>query len=80
MHPQVAEFFQIHLAWLTGVIVEGVAAGALRTNISPNQVAMLLLSTLEGGSFVGWAIARKEPVLAAFETALQNLEAPSPSP
>ena len=75
VRPQVIEFFQIHLDWLTGVIVDGVASGALRAGLSPNQTAMLLLSTLEGGSFVGWALQEKTPVLAAFESALSTIEA-----
>jgi len=78
MRPQVQDFFQIHLDWLAGVLEEGRAAGALRAGVSPDQVAMLLLSTLEGGTFVGWALAQKAPVLAAFETALHNIETPGP--
>src|SRR5215813_5264337 len=74
MRPQVQEFFRIHLDWLDGVLADGVAAGALRPDLSRDQVALLLLSTLEGGTFVGWALAQKAPVLAAFEAALQNIE------
>ena len=76
MHPTVQQFFQIHLDWLVGVLEEGRAAGALSHNLSPDQVALLLLSTLEGGTFVGWALAEKAPVLAAFEAALQTIEIP----
>jgi len=76
MRPQVRDFFQIHLDWLGGVLEEGRAAGALRPTVSPDQVALLLLSTLEGGTFVGWALAQKAPILAAFETALYNIESP----
>ena len=52
-------------------------AGALRTGVSPKPVALLLLSTLEGGTFVGWALAEKAVVLAAFEAALQSIEPPA---
>ena len=78
MRPTVQDFFQIHLDWLGGVLDEGLAAGALRPSVSPAQVALLLLSTLEGGTFVGWALAQKAPVLAAFEAALHNIEIPRP--
>jgi TetR/AcrR family transcriptional repressor of nem operon len=78
MRPQVFDFFQIHLDWLGGVLDEGLAAGALRQTVPPAQVALLLLSTLEGGTFVGWALAQKAPVLAAFEAALHNIEIPVP--
>jgi len=74
MHAQINEFFQIHLDWLAGVLEEGLATGALRAGVATDQVALLLLSTLEGGTFVGWAMNRKAPVLAAFEAALRNLE------
>jgi len=74
MRPTVENFFQIHLDWLGGVLEEGVAAGALRAGVPIAQVALLLLSTLEGGTFVGWALAQKAPVLAAFEAALHNIE------
>jgi TetR/AcrR family transcriptional repressor of nem operon len=75
LRPQVEDFFQIHLDWLAGVLVEGRAAGALKPDVSPEQAALLLLSTLEGGTFVGWALQKKTPVLAAFEATLGNLEA-----
>lgn len=74
LHPQVAGFFQLQIDWLADVIREGVRDGALRDDVSPEPAAMLLLSTLEGGSFVGWALQRTAPVLAAFETALIEME------
>lgn len=77
MHPTVQDFFQIHLDWLGGVLEEGLAAGALRPTVAPDQVALLLLSTLEGGTFVGWALSQKAAILAAFEAALHNLETPA---
>ena len=79
MRPQVQDFFQIHLDWLGGVLEEGLAAGALRPGVAPEQAALLLLSTLEGGTFVGWALAQKAPVLAAFEAALHSIESPGPA-
>jgi hypothetical protein len=42
-------------------------------------VALLLLSTLEGGTFVGWAMERKALVLGAFEAALDEIEASTPA-
>ncbi|MEJ0068169.1 MAG: TetR/AcrR family transcriptional regulator [Pseudomonadota bacterium] len=46
--------------------------------LAPDQAALLLLSTLEGGCFVGWALQQKAMVLAAFEATLRNLETSSP--
>ena len=74
MHPRIHEFFRLHLEWLTGVIEEGLATGSLRAGISPDRAALLLLSTLEGGTFVGWALQQKATVLAAFEAAMHDLE------
>jgi TetR/AcrR family transcriptional repressor of nem operon len=79
MRPTVTDFFELHLEWLVGVLEEGAAAGALRPSIVPKQAAMLLLSTLEGGTFVGWALQKKAPVLAAFEAALGTVEAADPA-
>src|SRR6185436_5815698 len=50
MRPRVHAFFQIHLDWLTGVLKDGLADGSIGTAIPPEQMAVLLLSTLEGGS------------------------------
>jgi TetR/AcrR family transcriptional regulator, transcriptional repressor for nem operon len=77
MRPTVEDFFRIHLDWLHGVLADGQGEGALRPGLSPEQQALLLLSTLEGGTFVGWALAQKAPVLAAFETALAAIEIPT---
>jgi hypothetical protein len=60
------------------VLEEGLAAGALCASISSKQLALLLLSTLEGGTFVGWALAQKAVVLSAFESVLHNIETQGP--
>jgi TetR/AcrR family transcriptional repressor of nem operon len=73
LHGEVSEFFQIHLDWLAIVIADGVKRGELRPGAGADA-GMLLLSTLEGGSFVAWALQKNAPVLAAFETALRELE------
>lgn len=74
MQPRIHQFFQLHLTWLHGILGEGMADGSLRGGLDIRKTALLLLSTLEGGSFVGWALSDKTPVLAAFEAALSNLE------
>ena len=79
MGPLVQEFFQLQLDWLAGVVARGQAAGALLPGVQPAQAAMVLLSTVEGGSFIGWAFERKAMVLASFETALRGLLATAPA-
>ncbi len=73
MHGRVHEFFRLHLEWLVGVIEEGRIAGGLRPDTAPDQVALLMLSTLEGGTFVGWAMTERTMALNAFETVLATL-------
>jgi len=72
MHPQIEAFFQIHLTWLAEMLAEARETGALRSHLADDHIALLMLSTLEGGSFVGWALDRKIVVLSAFEAVLQS--------
>lgn len=74
MHQTVHDFFQIHVDWLVGVLNDGAAAGTLRFVLPVRQAALLLLNTLEGGSFVGWALSQNSVLLEGFEAALQSLE------
>ncbi|MCI4679117.1 TetR/AcrR family transcriptional regulator [Rhodoblastus acidophilus] len=74
MGQSIKYFFQIHLDWLTEVLEEGAADHALRENISPAQTALLLLSSLEGGSLVGWALERNASVMEAFEEVMRTIE------
>ena len=78
MHGPIQAFFQLHLDWLGGVLDDGRAAGELATRAAPGHLALLLLSTLEGGTFVGWAMERKAMVLAAFESVLAGIETQQP--
>ena len=49
----------------------------MRPTVVPATTAILLLSTLEGGTFVGWALQQQPMVLAAFEAALAEIETPT---
>ncbi|HEV2674418.1 MAG TPA: TetR/AcrR family transcriptional regulator [Aliidongia sp.] len=73
LRATVCAFFDLHLNWLADVVREGVAAGELTDAIGIDRVALLLLSTLEGGSFVGWALQKTDPVLSAFHDVLATL-------
>jgi TetR/AcrR family transcriptional repressor of nem operon len=53
--------------------------GALSAERSALPASMQPQVTLEGGSFVGWALQAKAPVLAAFETALKSIEITDPA-
>ncbi len=70
MLPKVEYIFQVHIDWLNDLLAQAVTDGHLRADLPVADTTLLILSTLEGGSFVGWALARKAPVLSAFRTVL----------
>lgn len=49
-------FFDVQLTWLTKILDKGVADGQIPPGRGTRQKAFLLLSVLEGSSFVNWAI------------------------
>lgn len=75
LQADVTGFFRLHLHWLLDIVREGIETRHLRSDIDPLRAASLLLSTLEGGSLVGWALQDTGCVLSAFQDALQTLVA-----
>lgn len=73
VQPRINGFFQLHLDWLHRLIEDGMADGSLRPSLNVRATSLLLLSTLEGGSFVGWALTDITTVLAAFDAALATI-------
>lgn len=59
MQHRVRYFFELHLNWLHAVLKDGMEAGELRRDIDINQASWLVLSTMEGASFVTWATETK---------------------
>jgi TetR/AcrR family transcriptional repressor of nem operon len=57
IQERVRRFFKLHLDWLEGVVRAGIAGEELRADLDAGNAAMLVLSTLEGASFVAWAIS-----------------------
>lgn len=49
------KFFNLQLSWLTKILDEGVANVEIPRGRSTRQKAFLLLSVLEGASFINWA-------------------------
>ncbi|MDJ0389034.1 TetR/AcrR family transcriptional regulator [Roseomonas sp. E05] len=74
LREAVRDFFQMHLRWLTRIVAAGQEAGELAHPAPAAQVALTLLSLLEGGSLVGWALQERAPVLHGFESALHDME------
>ncbi|MBB2750945.1 UNVERIFIED_ORG: TetR/AcrR family transcriptional repressor of nem operon [Rhizobium aethiopicum] len=53
-------FFDIQLNWLTTILETGVANGEMPRGRGTRQKAFLLLSVLEGASFINWATREDE--------------------
>lgn len=70
------EFFQMQLGWLTRILREAIAAGELETDQPPERLAMLLLSTLEGGCLIAWAMEGTAQVLSGFDDVVGQLLGP----
>jgi TetR/AcrR family transcriptional repressor of nem operon len=69
------DFFEIHLNWLQENIVKGQEAGELKADLDCVKVARLILNTLEGGSFVSWALNDNYEQFSGFEFILDGLRA-----
>ncbi|WP_288142257.1 TetR/AcrR family transcriptional regulator [Mesorhizobium sp.] len=48
-------FFDIQLKWLSGIIEQGIGRGEIPLGCGARQKAFMLLSLLEGSSFIDWA-------------------------
>lgn len=49
-------FFDMQLKWLTAVLEQGIGRGEIPGGSGARQKAFILLSVLEGSSFINWAI------------------------
>jgi TetR/AcrR family transcriptional repressor of nem operon len=74
IQERVERFFRLHLDWLEEVIRAGVTAKELRADVNANITAMLTLSTLEGASFVAWAIDEASQIAPAIGQLIATLE------
>ncbi len=67
------DFFEIHLNWLQANIALGQAAGELKAELDGMRVARFILNTLEGGSFVSWALSDNYEQSSGFDFILDGL-------
>jgi TetR/AcrR family transcriptional repressor of nem operon len=79
IQERVHRFFRLHLDWVEAVIRAGVTAKELRADVDPGTTAMLILSTLEGASFVAWAIDDASLIAPAVAQLIASLERPETS-
>jgi TetR/AcrR family transcriptional regulator, transcriptional repressor for nem operon len=73
------DFFEIHLEWLQANIALGQSAGEIRSGLDVVIVARLILNTLEGNSFVSWALSDAYAQSSGFDILLEGLRA-APTP
>lgn len=59
-------FFDVQLNWLMAVLDEGVANGEIPRGRGTRQKAFLLLSVLEGASFINWATREADSINGSF--------------
>lgn len=74
IQERVHRFFRLHLDWLEEVIRVGVTAKELRADVNANTTAMLILSTLEGASFVAWATDDASQIAPAIGQLIASLK------
>lgn len=55
-------FFDLQLRWLTAILDEGVANGEIPPGRGTRKKAFLLLSVLEGASFINWATKEDDSI------------------
>lgn len=64
-------FFKMQLGWLARIVHEAIESEEITTSQSPDRVAVLLLSVVEGGSLVAWAIGKSSAVLSGFNDIIE---------
>ena len=67
------EFFEIHLTWLQENIKQGQDRGELKAELDVTRVSRFILNTLEGASFVSWAMSDDYERSSGFDLILSTL-------
>lgn len=55
-------FFDMQLKWLTSILDKGITNGELPQDVNSRHKAFLLLSVLEGASFINWATKENDAI------------------
>ena len=55
-------FFDMQLRWLSAIVDQGLVRGEIPHGWGASQKALLLLSVLEGSSFINWATKESDPL------------------
>ena len=67
------DFFEIHLTWLQANIKQGQDRGELKADLDVSRVSRFILNTLEGASFVSWAMSDDYENSSGFDLILSTL-------
>ena len=73
LRKRVRKFFEIHLDWLKLVLKRGVDDGEICAELNIDRTALLVLSSLEGASFVSWALGDTNVVKNSFSQILEHI-------
>jgi TetR/AcrR family transcriptional regulator, transcriptional repressor for nem operon len=73
LRKRVRKFFEIHLDWLKLVLQRGVHDGELCAELNIDRAALLVLGSLEGASFVSWALGDSKIVANSFSQILDYI-------
>ena len=74
LQARVRKFFELHLIWLKGVMQDGIDAEDLRSDLDPEDAALLMLSAMEGSSLVAWAIENPNAITRTVDQVIASLE------
>ena len=66
------DFFEIHLTWLQANIKQGQDRGELKADLDVIRVSRYILNTLEGASFVSWAMSDDYEKSSGFDLILST--------
>lgn len=72
MQEQTVHFFQLHLGWLEEVIKHGKGKNELANAPDPATSALVILTILEGGAVVAWALSKPEIIQFSFEAVVES--------
>lgn len=75
MQRRVERFFRLHLDWLEQEIRRGVSDGDLRPDLNVSRAALQVLSALQGGSIVAWALKDSSVIRPTLRALVDSLGA-----
>jgi TetR/AcrR family transcriptional repressor of nem operon len=69
----ITRFFDKHIAWLEGVLADGLGDGSVRAGVSPGPTARLVVATLEGALLLERVLAGAAGFRGTLDTLCETL-------